>query len=75
MLSWTGNSVDDCRSPLRRPRRASIGIVDATAAEGAVAHAAVDLLRPLSGKNQETLGAIKQTMFAQAVDALKGGIK
>lgn len=40
-----------------------------------MAHAAVDLLRPLSGRNQETLGAIKQTMFAQAVDALKGGIK
>jgi enoyl-CoA hydratase/carnithine racemase len=53
---------------------ASIGIVDATAAEGAVTDAAVDMLRPLSGKNQETLGAIKQTMFAQAVDALTGGI-
>lgn len=54
---------------------ASVGIVDATAAEGAVTDAAVDMLRPLSGKNQETLGAIKQTMFAQAVDALTGGIK
>ena len=53
---------------------ASIGIVDATAAEGAVTGAAVDLLRPLSGKNQQTLGAIKQTMFAQAVEALTGGI-
>jgi enoyl-CoA hydratase/carnithine racemase len=52
---------------------ASIGIVDATAAEGAVTDAAVDLLSPLSGKNQETLGAIKQTMFAQAVEALAGG--
>jgi hypothetical protein len=40
-----------------------------------VTDAAVDMLRPLSGKNQETLGAIKQTMFAQAVDALTGGIK
>ena len=54
---------------------ASIGIVDATAAEGAVTDAAVDPLHPLSGKNQETRGAIKQTMFAQVVDALKGGIK
>jgi enoyl-CoA hydratase/carnithine racemase len=54
---------------------ASIGIVDATAAEGAVTDAAVDMLRPLSGKNQETLGVIKQTMFARAVDALTGGIK
>jgi len=52
---------------------ASVGIVDATAAEGAVTDAAVDLLSPLSGKNQETLGAIKQTMFAQPVEALTGG--
>jgi enoyl-CoA hydratase/carnithine racemase len=51
----------------------SIGIVDATAAEEAVTAAAVDLLRPLSGKNQQTLGAIKQTMFTQAVTALTGG--
>jgi enoyl-CoA hydratase/carnithine racemase len=49
---------------------ASIGIFDATAAEGVVTDAAVDLLRPLSGKDQGTLGAIKQTMFAQAVDRL-----
>ena len=49
---------------------ASIGIVDAAAAEGAVTDAAVDVLRPLGGKNQGTLGAIKQTMFASAVDML-----
>jgi enoyl-CoA hydratase/carnithine racemase len=54
---------------------ASIGIVDTTAAEGAVTDAAVDLLRPLGGKNQATLGAIKQTMFAQAVEALTGGTR
>ena len=53
---------------------ASIGIVDTTAAKAAVTDAALDLLRPLSGKNQQTLGAIKQTMFAQAVEALTGGI-
>ena len=52
---------------------ARIGIVDATAGEGAVTAAAVDLLRPLGGKHQGTLGAIKQTMFAQAVNALTGG--
>jgi enoyl-CoA hydratase/carnithine racemase len=52
---------------------AGIGIVDATAGEGAVTAAAVDLLRPLGGKNQQTLGAIKQTMFTQAVNALTGG--
>ncbi|OBA80541.1 enoyl-CoA hydratase [Mycobacterium sp. 1164966.3] len=49
---------------------ASIGIVDSAAAEGAVTDAAVGLLRPLGGKNQGTLGAIKQTMFAPAVATL-----
>jgi enoyl-CoA hydratase/carnithine racemase len=49
---------------------ARVGIVDATAAEGAVTDAAVDLLRPLGAKNQGTLGAIKQTMFAHAADTL-----
>ncbi|CAM3333732.1 enoyl-CoA hydratase [Mycobacterium intermedium] len=49
---------------------ASIGIVDATAAEGAVTAAAVELLRPLGAKDQGTLGAIKQTMFGEAVKAL-----
>jgi len=48
------------------------GIVDATAAEGAVTAAAVDRLRPLAGKDQGTLGAIKQTMFAATVTALSG---
>ena len=35
--------------------------------------AAVDLLRPLDGKNQGTLGAIKQTMFAPAVPCVYRG--
>jgi len=47
-----------------------LGLVDAVAAEGAVTPAAVDLLRPLGGKDPGTLGAIKQTMFGPAVDAL-----
>jgi enoyl-CoA hydratase/carnithine racemase len=47
-----------------------LGLVDAVAAEGAVTPAAVDLLRPLNGKDPGTLGAIKQTMFGPAVDAL-----
>src|ERR1700744_6234217 len=46
------------------------GLVDAVAAEGAVTPTAVDLLRPLDGKDPGTLGAIKQTMFGPAVDAL-----
>jgi enoyl-CoA hydratase/carnithine racemase len=46
------------------------GIVDAVAAEGAVTPAAVDMLRPLDGKDPGTLGAIKHTMFEPAVRAL-----
>ena len=46
------------------------GIVDAVAGEGAVAGAAADLLRPLNGKDQGTLGAIKQTMFGTAAQTL-----
>lgn len=47
------------------------GLVDATAAEGAVTTAALDLLRPLVGKDAGTLGAIKQVMFGSAVQALQ----
>ncbi|HTY31157.1 enoyl-CoA hydratase-related protein [Mycobacterium sp.] len=49
---------------------AEFGIVDATAGEGAVTAAATDLLRPLAGKDPGTLGAIKQTMFRAATQAL-----
>jgi enoyl-CoA hydratase/carnithine racemase len=52
---------------------ASAGIVDSVAAEGAVTAAAVDVLRPLDGKDPGTLGAIKQTMFGPAVQALTVG--
>lgn len=47
------------------------GIVDATADEDAVTTAALDLLRPLAGKDPGTLGAIKTTMFGAAADTLK----
>ncbi|HTX97618.1 MAG TPA: enoyl-CoA hydratase-related protein [Mycobacterium sp.] len=49
---------------------AELGIVDATAGEGAVTAAATELLRPLGGKDPGTLGAIKQTMFRTAAQAL-----
>ena len=49
---------------------ASLGVVDAVATEGAVTAAAVDLLRPLDGKDPGTLGAIKQAMFGAAARAL-----
>jgi enoyl-CoA hydratase/carnithine racemase len=49
---------------------AELGIVDATAGEGEVTVAATELLRPLAGKDPGTLGAIKQTMFRTATQAL-----
>jgi enoyl-CoA hydratase/carnithine racemase len=52
------------------PEAVEFGIVDATAGEGEVTAAATDLLRPLSGKDPGTLGAIKQTMFRTAAQAL-----
>jgi len=45
----------------------AIGIVDATAEEDAVVGAAINTLAPLGAKDQGTLGAIKNTMFATAV--------
>jgi enoyl-CoA hydratase/carnithine racemase len=48
----------------------SLGLVDAVAAEGAVTTAAIDILRPLDGKDPGTLGAIKHTMFEHAVRTL-----
>lgn len=47
------------------------GLVDATAAEGAVTTTATDLLRPLGSKDPGTLGAIKQGMFGTVAQALK----
>lgn len=49
---------------------AAIGIVDATAGEGEVTAAAIDLLSPLGAKNPGTLGAIKATMFGDTVQKL-----
>jgi enoyl-CoA hydratase/carnithine racemase len=50
---------------------AAIGIVDATAEEDAVTGAALNMLAALGAKDPGTLGAIKNTMFATAVAALK----
>ncbi|MCP2279379.1 Enoyl-CoA hydratase/carnithine racemase [Nocardia amikacinitolerans] len=49
---------------------AEVDIVDATAPEGQVTGAALEMLLPLGGKDSGTLGAIKNTMFAPAVTAL-----
>ena len=50
---------------------AAMGIVDATAEEDAVTGAALNMLAALGAKDPGTLGAIKNTMFATAVAALK----
>lgn len=47
------------------------GLVDQIADEGDVVRTAVELVRPLAGKNRDTLGAIKSTMFASADTALR----
>jgi enoyl-CoA hydratase/carnithine racemase len=52
------------------PEAERFGIVDATCAEDAVTDTALDVVRPLQGKDPGTLGAIKQTMFEGAVRAL-----
>ncbi len=48
----------------------ALDLVDATAPEGAVTDAALELLGGLGGKDPGTLGAIKNTMFGAAVAVL-----
>lgn len=50
-----------------------LGIVDVVAGEGAVTAAAVDILRPLDGKDPGALGAVKNTMFGPAAHELTAG--
>jgi enoyl-CoA hydratase/carnithine racemase len=50
----------------------AIGLVTATAPEGEVTSAAVDLATALKGKDPGTLQAIKSTMFASVTAALRG---
>lgn len=47
------------------------GLVDHVADEGDVMRTAVEIVRPLAGKNRDTVGAIKSTMFASAIAALR----
>ena len=47
------------------------GIVDATAAEGAVLAAAVERAAALAGKASPTLGTIKSRMYAPVLDLLR----
>ena len=55
------------------PDARAYGIVDAVATEDAITADALELLRPLAGKDPGTLGAIKTTMFGTAADALTAG--
>ncbi|MEU5845858.1 enoyl-CoA hydratase/isomerase family protein [Saccharopolyspora shandongensis] len=48
-----------------------LGLVDETAPEADVVRNAAEIVRPLAGKDQATLSAIKSTMFATAVAALR----
>jgi enoyl-CoA hydratase/carnithine racemase len=48
----------------------AVGLVDVTADEAGLVDAAVAAMTPLVGKDKETLGTIKSTMFAAAVAAL-----
>jgi enoyl-CoA hydratase/carnithine racemase len=52
----------------------AIGLVTATAPQGEVTSAAVDLATALKGKDPGTLRAIKSTMFASVTAALRGTV-
>ena len=47
------------------------GLVDLAAPEAEVVTQAIDLVRPLAGKDPGTLGAIKATMYAAETAALQ----
>lgn len=47
------------------------GLVDATAAEGAVVDAAIERLTPIVGKKPDTLRTINTTVFGSAIDSLR----
>ncbi|MGV9360431.1 enoyl-CoA hydratase/isomerase family protein [Amycolatopsis sp. NPDC003731] len=53
------------------PAAAEIGLVDEVATEGDVLKVAQERVEQLAGKDRGTLGAIKATMFAPAVAALR----
>jgi enoyl-CoA hydratase/carnithine racemase len=48
-----------------------LGLVDRAAEQPALVAAATATVRPLTGKDRNTLGSIKSTMFAAAADALR----
>ncbi|WP_106397020.1 enoyl-CoA hydratase/isomerase family protein [Actinocorallia populi] len=57
------------------PQARELGLVDAVAAEDGLLAAAAERVRPLAGKDRATLAAIKSTMFAPAVTALRAPVE
>jgi enoyl-CoA hydratase/carnithine racemase len=53
------------------PQARDLGLVDATADEAQLLTAAIETVASLAGKDRGTLGAIKSTMFAAALAALR----
>lgn len=53
------------------PDALGLGLIDAVSEEAALVDDAIGLVRPLAGKDRGTLTAIKTTMFARAVAALR----
>ncbi|WP_299558102.1 enoyl-CoA hydratase-related protein [uncultured Mycolicibacterium sp.] len=53
------------------PEAAAAGLVDGAAAEAELVDTAIARVQPLLGKDSGTLGAIKQTMYAGVLDALR----
>jgi enoyl-CoA hydratase/carnithine racemase len=53
------------------PEALAAGLVDLAPPEAEVLTRAIDLVRPLAGKDPRTLGAIKATMYAAEIAALK----
>jgi enoyl-CoA hydratase/carnithine racemase len=52
------------------PEASTAGLVDLAVPESEVLAQAIELVRPLAGKDPRTLGAIKATMYAAAIAAL-----
>ncbi|SPM39819.1 Enoyl-CoA hydratase/carnithine racemase [Mycobacterium numidiamassiliense] len=52
------------------PEAAAAAVVDDTATEGEIIDAAVNRITPIAGKDPGTVGAIKSTMYRNAVTAL-----
>lgn len=74
MSKLTARSAVDAMTTGRRfggPEARAAGLVDAVGSAEALAEVAERLVRDLAGKDRATLGAIKATMFAGVVAALR----